>query len=178
MSFHPGGGVGVDPGYMPPPGPGIPPPPQGPGAAPPFAAPPTERDKRRLWISLGIGAVILLLCCAGVGGGVGIVVVNGLEQARRQATATVDAFLQAVQDGDRQGAALEICDDLEAGTTVGELIGRADAIRFSDYTLGEAEIANTIDVPVTLRTANGEIEQLYQVGSEGARSCIFDILAQ
>jgi hypothetical protein len=131
-----------------------------------------------MWISLGIGAVVLLLCCAGVGGGVGVVFVNGLEQAKRQATATVDAFLQAVQDGIRSDAAAEICDELDPGTTVGELIGRADAIRFSGYTVGEAEISGTVDVPVTLRTANGDIDQLYLVGSEGARSCIVDILAQ
>lgn len=178
MTYHPGGGVGIDPGFAPPPGPGIPAPPQGPGAAPPFASPPTERDKRRMWISLGIGAVVLVLCCAGGIGGVGVVIIGGVEQSKRQATATVEAFLDAVQDGNVRDARNQICSGLGPGTSVGELVSRASDTEFTSYTLGEAELSSTIDVPATLSAPGGDVEQLYLVGSEGTTSCIVDILAR
>lgn len=177
MSFHPAGGVGLDPGHVPPPGQGVPAPPQGPGAAPPFAAPPTERDKRRMWISLGIGAVVLLLCCAGAAGGVGVVVFGGIEQSKRQASATVKAFLDAIQDGNTRGARLEICSNLGPGVSVSELVSRTSSVDFTSYSLGEADITSTIDVPATLSTARGEVRQLYLVGSQGTATCIVDILA-
>jgi hypothetical protein len=177
MSFHPAGGVGLDPGFVPPPGQGVPAPPQGPGAAPPFAAPPTERDKRRMWISLGIGAVVLLLCCAGAAGGIGVIIFGGIEDSKRQAAATVEAYLDAVQDGNTRGARVHICSDLGPGVSASDLVSRTSSTDFTGYTLGEPELASTIDVPATLQTPSGEVRQLYLVGSEGTSSCIVDILA-
>jgi hypothetical protein len=177
MSFHPAGGVGLDPGLVPPPGQGVPPPPPGPGAAPPFAAPPTERDKRRMWISLGIGAVVLVLCCAGGIGAIGVVVFGGVEQSKRQATATVEAYLDAVRDGNTRGARAQVCSDLGPGVSASELVSRTSSTDFTSYSLGEAELTSTIDVPATLSTPRGEVRQLYLVGSEGTSTCIVDILA-
>src|SRR5437016_152585 len=45
--------------------PDVPSPPRGPGVAPPFAAPPTDRSRKSLWIGLGVGALLLVLCCVG-----------------------------------------------------------------------------------------------------------------
>jgi hypothetical protein len=177
MSFHPAGGVGLEPGLVPPPGQGVPPPPPGPGAAPPFAAPPTERDKRRMWIGLGIGALVLLLCCAGGVGGVGVVIKAGIEDSKRQAAATVEAYLEAVLDGNTRGARVHVCSNLGAGTSASELVSRTSATDFTGYTIGKAEITSTIDVPATLSTPRGEVRQLYLVGSEGTSTCILDILA-
>ena len=177
MSFPPAGGVGLDPGLVPPPGPGVPAPPQGPGAAPPFATPPTERDKRRMWISLGIGAAVLLLCCAGAVGGIGVVVKAGIEDSKRQATATVKAFLDAIQDGNTRGARLEVCSDLGPGVSISELVSRTSSTDFTSYSLGDAEITSTIDVPAALSTPRGQVRQLYLVGSQGTTTCIVDILA-
>ena len=178
MSFHPAGGVGLDPGFVPPPGQGVPAPPQGPGAAPPFAAPPTERDKRRMWMSIGIGITVLLLCCAGAAGGIGVIIFSGLEDSKRQATATVEAYLDAVQDGNTRGARAQICSDLGAGVSPSELVSRASSTEFTSYSLGEAKFTSTIDVPATLSTPSGEVRQWYLVGSEGTSTCILDILAR
>lgn len=177
MSFHPAGGVGLDPGFGLPPGQGVPPPPQGPGAAPPFAAPPTERDKRRMWISLGIGALVLVLCCAGGVGGIGVILIGGVEQSKRQASATVEAYLDAVQDGNTRGARTQICSDLGPGVSASELVSRTSSTDFTSYSLGEPKLTSTIDVPATLSTPSGQVRQLYLVGSEGTSTCIVDILA-
>jgi hypothetical protein len=177
MSFHPTGGVGLDPGLVPPPGQGVPAPPRGPGAAPPFATPPTERDKKRLWISLGIGAAVLLLCCAGAVGGIGVVVKAGIEDSKRQATARVEAFLDAIQDGNTRGARLHVCTDLGPGVSISELVSRTSSTDFTGYELGDPELTSTIDVPATLSTPRGEVRQLYLVGSQGTTTCIVDILA-
>jgi hypothetical protein len=37
-------------------------------------------------------------------------------------------------------------------------------------------VTSTIDVPATLSTPGGQVRQLYLVGSEGASTCIVDIL--
>lgn len=180
MSFHPAGGATVDPGgpggFVPPSGPSVPPPRPGPGAAPPFAAPPTERDRKRTWIGLGIGAVVLALCCAGGIGGLGVVVIGGIDQSKRQATATVKAYLDAIGDENGRGARTFICDSLPRGVSESELVSRASDTDFTSYTLGEAELTSTIDVPATLSTPSGQVKQLYLVGNEGASTCIVDIL--
>jgi hypothetical protein len=166
----------VDPGG---PGPSVPPPPPGPGAVPPFTAPPTERDKKRMWIGAGIGAVVLALCCAGGVGGIGVVVISGIEQSKRQAEATVDAYLESLQNNDVSGARIQICENLDPGVSESELVSRADDTDFTSYAVGEAEITNTtIDVPAVLSTPGGQVRQLYLVGTEGASTCIVDILAR
>lgn len=198
MTFHPAGGSTVDPGHAPggpagpggpgftpptgpggpggPGGPSVPPPPPGPGAAPPFAAPPTERDKKRMWIGLGIGGAVLALCCAGGVAGLGVVVLSGVDQSKRQATATVGRYLDAIRAGNIPGARSQICDALPRGVSESELLSRARSTSFTSYTLGEAELTSTIDVPAVLSTPRGQVKQLYLVGSEGASSCIVDIL--
>jgi len=193
MSFHPAGGATVDPGGpvgpggfppggpggpggFPPAGPSVPPPPPGPGAAPPFAAPPTERDKKRTWIGLGIGGVVLALCCAGGVGGVGVVVLSGIEQSKRQAKATVEGYLDAIGDENGRGARSFICDSLPRGVSAAELVSRVSNTEFTSYALGEAELTSTIDVPAVLSTPGGQVRQLYLVGNEGATTCIVDIL--
>jgi hypothetical protein len=179
MSYHPAGGVGTDPGFMPPPGPSIPAPPQGPGAAPPFAVPPTERDKRRMWRSIGIGIAVLLLCCTGAAGGIGVIIYSGVDEAKRQAKATVNAFLGAVHDGDARGARQYVCEDPAQGVNAPTLVSRAADTDFSTYTFGDPDANSSgIDVPVTLTTPRGDVGQLYLVGSEQASNCILDILTR
>lgn len=172
MTYHPAGGVGIDPGV-----PVVPPPPPGPGTAPPFAAPPTERDKRRMWISIGIGAVVLVLCCVGGAGGIGVIIFGGVEESKRQAEATVETYLDAVQDGNTRLARAQVCDNPGAGVTASELVSRTSSTEFTSYTLGDTKIASTIDVPATLSTPRGPLQQLYLVGNEGTSTCIVDILA-
>lgn len=177
MTYNPAGGVGVDPGGPVPPGPSVPPPPPGPGAAPPFAAPPTERDKRRTWIAIGVAAVVLVLCCVGGAGGVGVVIWGGVEQSKDQAAAVVEEFLERIDRSESALARQLVCEGLPPRVTANELVNRTASIEFSSYEVGEPRLTNTIDVPVTLSTGSSTLRQLYLVGAEGTSACILDILA-
>lgn len=59
----------------------------------PFAAPPTERDRKRLWIGLGVGGAALLLCCVGGLVGFGALAVIGQRTLPSQARTVVGDFL-------------------------------------------------------------------------------------
>jgi hypothetical protein len=120
--------------------------------------------------------VVLALCCAGGVVGIGVVVLSGVDQSKRQAKATVRAYLDAIRDEDGRGARGFICDSLPRGVSASELVSRATDTNFSSYTLGEAELTSTVDVPAVLSTPGGQVRQLYLVGNEGASSCIVDIL--
>jgi hypothetical protein len=171
MSFHPAPGsagtLGVDPG--------VPAPPPGPGAAPPFASPPTDRDKRRMWIGLGVGGLVLLLCV--VGGIVGIVVllVSSTEQAKTQAGQVVAAYLDAVLDDDYDTAHQYLCGPLAAQVGVDDLEDLANRTPFSDYELEEARLATYVDVLAHLQTSSGERDQLFSLDTEGTQLCILRI---
>jgi hypothetical protein len=171
MTYNPAGGVGVDPGSS------VPPPPPGPGAAPPFAAPPTERDKRRTWIAIGVAAAVLVLCCVGGVGGIGVVIWGGVEQSKDQAAATVEKFLERIDEGESALARQLVCQDLPPRVSANELVNRTNSIDFRSYQIGEPQVTNTIDVPVTLTTGSSTLRQLYLVGAEGTSACILDILA-
>lgn len=85
-----GTGLGGPP--PPPAEPGEPPPPRGPGVVAPFPAPPRERNPR-LWIGLGVAALVLVLC---VGGGVAGFLAYGLSVSNK-VTATVRDYLGALR---------------------------------------------------------------------------------
>jgi len=89
---------------------GPPPPPRGPGVAPPFAAPPTDRDNKSLWIGLSVGALLLVLCCAGGIGGIVLLNANG-GLAQAQASQLVAAYLDAVMEEDYGGAYDLLCEE-------------------------------------------------------------------
>src|SRR5262245_50543270 len=86
---------GVGPGGQPPSQP--PSPPAGPGVQALFAAPPTEGDRRRIWIGLGLGGLALVLCCVfGVAGIVALGVTTA-QAVDEQARTTVSRYLDAVK---------------------------------------------------------------------------------
>src|SRR3954471_21227173 len=89
----------------------VPPPPPGPGVVAPFSAPPRDRDRRGLWIGLGVGGLILVLCC--VGGIVGIVLLLPYADSlgKAQVAAVVEDYLTAVRDRDYTTARRQLCDD-------------------------------------------------------------------
>jgi hypothetical protein len=72
----------------------IPPPPPGPGVQTPFATPPTERDRKRLWIGLGIGGALLVLCCGGGLFGLGAFAINRADSLRSTAESVVTQYLE------------------------------------------------------------------------------------
>lgn len=87
----------------------IPPAPRGPGVRVPFPSPPTERDRKRLWISLGLGGAALLLCCGGgVAGFIGLAVAS--ERAiPAEARTVVQDFLDGLAHRDYKKAYAQVC---------------------------------------------------------------------
>jgi hypothetical protein len=87
----------------------VPGPPPGPGVRVPFGAPPGERDRRRLWIGLGVGGALLALCCVGGIFGFGALVVQTSRGLLSEATTVVGNYLGALRDGDYPTAYDQLC---------------------------------------------------------------------
>ena len=87
--------------------------PPGPGATVPFAVPPTERNRKRMWIGLGVAGAVLLLCC--VGGTIGLVtvVVSSLRGSPEQAAAVVTTYLTDLGQGAYSEAYDQLCTEAQ-----------------------------------------------------------------
>jgi hypothetical protein len=88
---------------------GVPVPPPGPGVTPPFTAPPADRSRRGLWIGLGAGALVLVLCCVGGVFGFGLVVASTSKQIETDATEVVRGYLDALEGRDYDKAYSYLC---------------------------------------------------------------------
>ena len=139
---------------------GVPAPPPGPGVAPPFPAPPTDRSRRGLWIGLGVGALALVVCCAGGLFGIGLIIVNGTDLVRRQARDAVGVYLQALVDRDYDRAYNLLCASRRAQTSP-ELFTEEQrrAPHPESFTVQDPEITDAIRVPadVTYDTGGSRI---------------------
>jgi hypothetical protein len=119
----------------------VPVPPPGPGVRAPFASPPTERDRKRMWIGLSVGAALLVLCCGG-----GIVGFGGLVVARtralpREAVAVVDQYLSGLRDGDYKQAYDQLCGQRRAQESLAGFTARQrDLPGLDEYTIGQPRI--------------------------------------
>src|SRR5207249_4522642 len=88
--------------------------PAGPGVRAPFAAPPTERDRRRLWTGIGIGALVLVLCCGGGIVGFGTLVVAQAQALPKEAVVVVTRYLDGLRDQNHRQAYDQLCGQLQA----------------------------------------------------------------
>src|SRR5437899_7527140 len=102
----------------------VPAPPPGPGVRTPFAAPPTERDRKRLWISLGVGALLLVLCCAGGIVGFGALVVAQNKAIPQEAVTVVDRDLSGLRARNYQQAYDQLCAARRWEETLARISGR------------------------------------------------------
>jgi len=133
------------------------PPAAGPGVTVPFAAPPTERDRKRLWISLGVGAGLLVLCL--VGGVLGLVaLVSSSRVTATDAAEKVDHYLSALQARDYDAAYNDLCADQQQKLTRDEFRGRQeDQPGITSYVIGQpVEHTDRFDVPVQVRVEGGD----------------------
>ncbi|MGC9669298.1 hypothetical protein ACNTMW_22405 [Planosporangium sp. 12N6] len=149
-----GAGPSGVPGW---PGPaGAPEPPPGPGVTPPFAAPPTDRDRRGLWIGLGLGALVLVLCCVGGLAGFGLLAVSGTRQVQTQATEEVSGYLDAIEAADYDAAYSHLCSPMKRQVSRAEFAARQeDGPRLTSYVVHQPQVGNTIVVPADLRYQDG-----------------------
>jgi hypothetical protein len=187
------GGPPVDPGHLPgvpatpgvphpPPGPPAPPPgppapPPGPGVTPPFTAPPSDRNRRGLWIGLGAGALVLVLCCIGGLASFGLLLVGTDKQMQTKATQVVRGYLDAVQTGDYGTAYSYLCSSLKRQGTESEFAAaQAERPRLVAYVVHKPQIGNLIIVPADLRYEDGtsmprRFELKQESGSQELRIC-------
>ncbi len=158
MSVAPGSPPSEPPswGPQPPLGPPIAP---GPGVVPPFAAPPREGNRRRLWVGLSVGAVVLALCC---GGGVaGIVALVESSSAARSAEAktVVTRYMTAWQKADFPGAYQLLCSDVRDTVSFADFSDTLAEKRVSTFDVGKPQLnTSTTVVPVEVMFAGGDIE--------------------
>lgn len=133
-------------------------------------------SKRRVWIGVGVGIALLMLCC------VGALYAPNLIQSR-QATRTVEVYLGATLDGSSFFAKARLC---PPGVSDEELASRTTSTGFTGYRLGKVDLGDYYtEVSAILSTPRGKVRQLYVVGSvvsarggrRERRSCIVDIRA-
>lgn len=131
-------------------------PPPGPGVRPPFAAPPSDRDHKRLWIGLGVGALALVVCCVGGLFGLGVLAVTGGNQLTSQARQVVTDYLGALRGGSYATAYDLLCEPLRQQETEADFALRmARADRVVDFSVGTPRVANQIVVPADVTVASG-----------------------
>ena len=143
--------------------------PPGPGVAPPFAAPPTDRSYATLWIGLGVGALVLVLCCVGGIFGLGALAATGVAQVKAEARTTVTRYLTALKEQRYDAAYSQLCPDLADQQTRTEFAAaQRDAPRVVDFSIGEAQVGSVIVVPATVQYDGGETRtERYGLSQQG-----------
>jgi hypothetical protein len=106
----------------------------------PFAAPPTERDRRRTWIGLGVGGAVLLLCCVGGVLGFGALVISTDRAMPAEARTAVANFLDGLATGDYNKAYDQLCSRVQSAES-------AEDFRLQQQQL-PAVRSYTVEVPV------------------------------
>ncbi|WP_327008787.1 hypothetical protein OHA72_16955 [Dactylosporangium sp. NBC_01737] len=130
----------------------VPAPPPGPGVVTPFAAPPRDRDMRGLWIGLGIGGLVLVLCCIGgvLGGGFLLAGLEGV--ARSQLASVVDDYLTAMRAQDYDTARAQLCPEQQRTHTVAWYEDHYGGSEVTSFTVHEDEVdVNLLQVPATVK---------------------------
>lgn len=131
---------------------------RGPGVPVPFAAPPTERDSKRLWITLGVAGLLVILCVVGAVGGLGYVVATSRGSAS-QATDRVNSYLNALQNRDYPTAYDQLCADLRKQRTEAQFEReQRSQPDISSYQIGTAEPTDSggYTVPAQVELASSE----------------------
>jgi hypothetical protein len=152
----------------------VPPPPPGPGVQAPFAAPPTERDRKRLWIGLGVGAALLVLCCGGGAFGIGALVVSRTDSLRQGATSVVRQYLDGLRDGNYRRSYDLLCADVRATTTFNAFMARQERLpRVVSYGLADPQLTGTevivhAEVTTTGGTTDHRVFVLVEEAEPGA----------
>jgi hypothetical protein len=140
----------------------------GPGVVVPFAAPPTDRDRKRLWISLGVGGALAVLCVIGCVIGL-VVIANSTRVTPQDATAVVTKYLDALSERDYATAYDSLCTQQQEKQSEQQFRRAQSAAEISSYEVGTATQHNTeFTVPATVRFASGRVRDLtFQVLMEG-----------
>jgi hypothetical protein len=89
-----------------------------------------------MWIGLGIGGAVLLLCCVGGIFGIGALVVENARAVQAEATSVVNDYLGALHDRDYRRAYDDLCDQLQAQTSYESFVNtETEQTPISSYTV-------------------------------------------
>ncbi len=131
------------PSVAPDPHPGpVPDPPQGPGVIPPFPVPPTEGRSSRVWLGIGVGALVTVLVC---GGGVAAVIglaTTGARALNEQVDVVVGDYFEAVKQKRFDDAYEQLCEDAQDDESPAEFTQRLSAEpALANYTVGNLAVS-------------------------------------
>jgi hypothetical protein len=115
-----------------------------------------------MWWGLGIGAVVVVLACAGGVVGFGLLAAGSEDLVRSQAISTVRSYLTAVRSEDYSGAYDLLCDNVTSGLSESGFASRMRDDRLSNYKVNSASVTPGISVDTTLLFASGTTrDQVY-----------------
>ncbi|WP_433302030.1 hypothetical protein ACQP2F_07860 [Actinoplanes sp. CA-030573] len=158
-------GYGPPPAWAPaasgPPVPEEPPaPPPGPGVYPPFPAPPVEGKGKRIGLSIGIAAGVVLLVCGGGLAAIIGVAVSSQGSYQEKAHAAVSGYLNALRDGRYDAAYGMLCDETQQGESPAAFRSKVTAEpAIRSYTMGKFDLVSW-SVPVDAVYDNGDSAKL------------------
>jgi hypothetical protein len=144
---------------------------------PPFTAPPSDRNRKGLWIGLGVGALALILCCVGGLVGFGFLAVNTSKQLETQATDVVSSYLEALGNRDYAAAYSHLCPALTRRMTEGEFAEQQQMRpRPVSFHVQKPQVGNRVIVPADVTYDNGSsalrrYELKQEMGSQNLRIC-------
>lgn len=143
------------------PGAEVPAPPAGPGAVPPFPAPPVEGRTFRLWLSLGVAALAVVLCCGGGAFAVAGLLITSTQALNEQARVVVEEYFDAVRDRRYSRAYQLLCADAQRRETLEAFQRRvANEPAITAYRVGDVALTDEITVPVEVTYAGGRQDDL------------------
>jgi hypothetical protein len=153
----------------------VPPPPRGPGVFTPFSAPPRDRDLKGLWIGLGVGGLVLVLCCVGGVLGIGFLMPYADSLGKAQVASVVEDYLTALRNEDyatahdeylcaheRQAHSVAWFEDHFGSAKVTEFVVNSDDVQFTQE----------IRVPARVREGGNWVQKEYVMEQDGTQYVI------
>jgi hypothetical protein len=146
----------------------VPDPPPGPGVRVPFASPPTDRDRKRLWISLGVGGAALVLCCGGGLVGLGALVVASERAVPAEARTVVQNFLDGLASRNFKKAYAQVCTSRQRQQTLAEFTAEElDHPRIESFMLEQPILLGSrITVTAEVQEVSGGAAETYTLISD------------
>jgi hypothetical protein len=131
----------------------------------PFAAPPTERNVKRMWITIGVSGAVLLLCCAGGVVGFGVLGVATGQATTTEARNTVRDFLDGLARRDYRKAYDQVCGTVRGRETLAQFTARERGLSpVEGFTVSQPTADGTrLRVPAVVRTPVATSTEVYTV---------------
>ena len=123
----------------------------------PFTAPPTERNRKRLWITLGISGALLVLCCAGGGFGFLTLLVQSSRATETSSVTAVQDYLEGLRTGNFDKSYDQLCEEVRQRTSRTEFRdSQQSEPAVESYSVGSpTQVRNGLSVPASVQVTSG-----------------------